>query len=182
MSSPCLYSLSSPAATCPARIYSSPGAAESCCISSCSWKRTANTGCDTGRRQACCCALGSQKASVICLSISPAPSTVLAPQADGRAAKDNSDTHIFTTPSSTKMQQCTHCCATHKSSSLCQGCGTVPTGHHVTCHWQCTSDCMCGSSKHLLNWIFLLNFPCTLIAQEVQNQAPESIGYENSEK
>lgn len=70
MSSPCLYPLSFPTATCPARIYSSPGDAEPCCISSCSWKRTAHIGCDTGRTQACCCAVRSQKASVTSLHCS----------------------------------------------------------------------------------------------------------------
>lgn len=67
MSSPYLYPLSSPTATCSARIYSSPGDAESCCISSCCWKRTAHLACDMGRMQPRCCAVGSQKASVICL-------------------------------------------------------------------------------------------------------------------
>lgn len=70
MSSPYLHPLSSPTATYPVRIYSSPDDAESCCISSCSWKRAASIGCDTGRAQVCCCAVQSQKASVICLHFS----------------------------------------------------------------------------------------------------------------
>lgn len=70
MSSPCLYPLSLPTATCPVRIYSSPGDAAPCCVSSCSWKRAAHIGCDTGRTQACCCAVQSQKTSVICLHCS----------------------------------------------------------------------------------------------------------------
>lgn len=52
------------------------------------------------------------------VSFAPGLSTVLLPQADGRATKDNSDTHTGITPSFTKTQGCTRCCGIHKSSLL----------------------------------------------------------------
>lgn len=87
MSSPYLYSLSSPTANCPARIYSSPGDAESLAIPPAAAEKE---GCDTGRTQPMllCCVV----AEGICLHFSWTLH-MLAPKGDGRATKDNSNTH-----------------------------------------------------------------------------------------
>jgi len=91
MSTPHFYSLSSPTATCPARIYSSPGDAESLAVPSATAEKEKLTqAAALAGHNPCCYAAWSQKAFA---SIFPGLSPALAPETGGRATKGNSDTH-----------------------------------------------------------------------------------------
>lgn len=150
MSSPYLHYLSSPTANCPVRINNSPGDAESPAVPPAAAEQEELTQAATPAEQSPCWrAVWPQNTFV---SVFPTLSTVLAPKADGRVTKDNYNTqslsHIFTTPSSTEMQQHTHCHVPHNSSSLCQCCRTAPTQDSITHHtyislhmWQHPTSC-----------------------------------------
>lgn len=159
MSSPYWHSFSSPTASCPVRTYSPPGDAASLTYytSSCCWKRRAYIGSVTGRTwpTLLCCVV----AEGIYLHLSWTPPSVgpwnrwqglrgqlLTPTAYNtyaplQAPPKRSNTHTAACPTT-----------------------VAPSADEVRCcHQQhvCISDCMCGSTKHLMNWIRRLHADCS---------------------